>query len=473
MSVCLPLDIDRSASAALSEQIRSRIIQLIRDGMLQPDTRLPSSRRLALDLTVSRSVVVEAYQQLTAEGWLVSRDRSGTRVSEAVEQESLSTAKRTSAERPAQNHWNLVPGSADVRSFPRGEWTTCLTTVLRHISDVDLDYPPLSGVLSVRQTLAGYLGRVRSVRATAQQVMVTTGFAQGLNVVCRMLQRRGVHGLALEDPGHPGMRQFLDNVDMCTVAIPVDDQGISVEALERSGVRAVLVTPAHQFPTGVVLSPGRRQALVEWARRVDGLIVEDDYDGEFWYDEAARPLSLQHLAPDHVVYGGTASKTLAPGLRLGWLVAPEGVVSDLQQARELFDLGSGTVEQLAYAEFIETGRCDKHLRRVRETYRRRFGMVRDYLVENGDPELELTGAAAGLHAHLGFPPNLDEAEFVHRARLNRIELRGASHFRLDRDDAAPGIVVGYAMQSDAWLAEALQVLRELAVKLARSPVPQL
>ncbi|MFF9781105.1 aminotransferase class I/II-fold pyridoxal phosphate-dependent enzyme [Streptomyces nigrescens] len=258
-----------------------------------------------------------------------------------------------------------------------------------------------------------------------------------------------------------------------TNPVPVDGQGIDVAALERSGVRAVLVTPAHQFPTGVVLSPDRRRALVEWARRVDGLIIEDDYDGEFWYDLAARPPSLQRLAPDHVVYGGTASKTLAPGLRLGWLVAPEGVVSDLQEVRELFDLGSGTVEQLAYAEFIETGRLDKHLRRVRETYRRRFDLVREYLVESGDPMLGLTGAAAGLHAHLEFPPNLGEAEFVHRAGRHRIELLGASYFCLDRDDAAPGIVVGYAKQSEAWLMEALEVLRELVVTLARPSVPQL
>lgn len=468
MSLALTLDIDRDASLALNEQIRQRIIQLINDGALQPGTRMPSSRQLAKDLRVSRSVVVETYQQLTSEGWLLSRDRSGTTVSEQSSNRPQSLAAATNAPR---TRWNLVPGSADVRSFPRREWMSCVNTVIRHMSDGDLDYPPSAGVASVRAALASYLGRVRSVRTSPEAVMMTAGFAQGLTLLCRLLLRRGIDQIALEDPGHPGQRQHMEKLGMHTVAIRVDGDGLDVEALARSGVRAVLVTPAHQFPTGVVLAPERRQALVEWAKEVDGWIVEDDYDGEFWYDQSNRQHSLQCLSPERVVYGGTASKTLAPGLRLGWLAAPESIVAELQDVRETFDLGSGAVEQLAYADFVQSGLQDKHLRRVRESYRRRWNLVHEYLIDNrGDklPDIQLTGVAAGLHAHLRLPMDLREEEFLHQAEARGIALRGASWFRLMRTDTPPGFVLGYAKESDSWLTEALDVLRHLAISLRRT-----
>ncbi|MBB5157231.1 MocR-like pyridoxine biosynthesis transcription factor PdxR [Saccharopolyspora phatthalungensis] len=470
MSVVLTLDVDRRTNLALNEQIRQRIIHLINDGALPPGTKMPSSRQLARDLGVSRSVVVEAYQQLTSEGWLLSRNRSGTTVSQHSANEPRTLVTTATAKAP-RTRWNLVPGSADVRSFPRREWMSCMNTVIRRMSDRDMDYPPPAGVPSARAALANYLGRVRLVRTNPEQVMMTAGFAQGLTLVCRLLLRRGIDQIGLEDPGHPGQRLYLENLGMRTVAINVDEQGLNVAALARSGVRAVLVTPAHQFPTGVVLTAERRQALVEWAEHVDGWIIEDDYDGEFWYDHSSRPHSLQCLSPERVVYGGTASKSLAPGLRMGWLAAPKTISGELQVVRETFDLGSGTVEQLAYAEFVQSGLQDKHLRRVRESYRQRWNLIREYLIDGHSdklPEIQLTGVAAGLHAHLRFPEDLCEEEFLHQAELRGIALHGASRFRLKRADSPPGIVLGYAKESGAWLAEALGVLRHLAISLRRT-----
>jgi len=468
MSVVLFLDVDRDADLALHEQLRQRIIQLINEGALPAGTKMPSSRQLALDLGVSRSVVVETYQQLTSEGWLSSRDRSGTTVSE----QSTGDAPRARA-RPEQpvaprTRWNLVPGSADVRGFPRREWMSCMNAVIRRMSDADLDYPPSAGVPAARAAMASYLGRVRAVRSQPEQIMLTAGFAQGLTLVCRLLLRRGIDQIGLEDPGHPGQRKYLERLGMRTVAIPVDEHGLDVAALTRSGVRAVLVTPAHQFPTGVVLAPERRRALATWAEQGDGWIIEDDYDGEFWYEQSSRPTSLQALAPERVFYGGTASKSLAPGLRMGWLAAPERLFGELQDVRETFDLGSSTVEQLAYAEFVASGLQDKHLRRTRETYRRRWNLVCEHLIDShGErlPDIQLTGVAAGLHVCLRFPPDLSEDEFLRAAELRGVAVRGASSFRLSRPDSPPGIVLGYAKESDAWLAEALGVLRHLAISL--------
>jgi len=533
MSWYLQISVDRGSDDSLADQVLRQIKQLIHDEVLRPGVRLPSSRQLAEDLAVSRSVVVEAYQQLAAEGWLLSWQRSGTwvaqRVSAAQRLEprlvsgstvvdpgstvvafgtrgdagsALVGYGRTAAgpgstvaghsTRGGLGHgvrggvghaarggvaralravrWDLRIGGADVTGFPRREWLASLQTVLRQAGRRDLDYPPLAGHPVLRAELVGYLGRVSGVRATPSQFMVTAGFAQGLSLLCHLLAGLGVHAIGLEDPGQPGQRAFIENIGLRAVPIPVDEHGIDVAALGACDARAVLVTPAHQFPTGAPLAQHRRRALLDWAHRVDGLIIEDDYDGEFWYSSGERRPSLQSMDPGRVAYGGSASKTLAPGLRLGWLCVPAALVERLQRTRERYDLGAGSIDQLAYADFVRTGRLDRHLRRTRARYSSRRRTLAAVLSEHL-PDARLAGPAAGMHGYLRLPQHLDERALVAAALRRGVLVNGAGHYRLGhrRPDAA--LVVGYATQPRTTLVEAVQVLGAAARELqARSTV---
>ncbi|GGM80573.1 GntR family transcriptional regulator [Longimycelium tulufanense] len=469
MSWHLSITVDRRSSGSLTEQVLRQIKQLIRDQVLRPGVRLPSTRQLATDLNVSRSVVVEAYQQLIAEGWLASSQRSGTWVSYRAEQCSRRGryVANSSHDNLRQTHLDLRPTGADITAFPRKEWLGCLTIVLRRASRLDLDYPPTSGVPALREELAQYLGRVRGLRVLPDQVVVTVGFAQGLSLVGHMLRRLGIHSIALEDPGQPYLRNFIEKIGLRTVGVPVDENGIDVAALERSAARSVLVTPAHQFPTGVVLAPHRRAALLDWAERVDGLIIEDDYDGELWHEPSDWRPTLQSMSPCRVIYGGTASKTLAPGLRLGWLCVPPTLVRELERAREGHDLGTGSIEQLAYSEFIRTGRLDRHLRRMRARYRERRRTLVNVLSERL-PDLQLCGSAVGAHAYLRLPPRLDERSLVTRVARQRLLIPGVTHFGLGHASPAPGLIVGYAFPPMTILVEALHILAAAADDLAGS-----
>lgn len=444
----LQLNLDRQSTMPLIEQLRSGVKSMIEAGALRPGAPLPSSRLLATDLRIARSVVVEAYQQLTAEGYLISVDRSGTRVANLApaQDRAVTGASGVSAVGAVSARWDLRTGLADVSGFPRAEWLTCLRRVLQTATPEHLEYPALAGVAELRSELTSYLGRVRAVRTTADTLMTTAGFAQGLALLSNMLLDLGHVTVAVEDPGHPGQRRFLEDIGLRPVPVPVDDEGIDVRALAASEARAVLVTPVHQFPTGVVLSESRRTALVAWARQVDGLIVEDDYDAEFWFDDAERPPAVQGLAPDRVVYGGSASKTLAPGLRMGWLAVPAHLTPALERARARQDLGSSTIDQLGYAHFIATGRLERHLRRMRRRYRERLAAL-TAAVANLLPDFRLIGSPAGLHTFLAIPPYLDERALVDAAARLGVVVRGADHFAFHHRPPTPGLVVGYAVHS--------------------------
>jgi GntR family transcriptional regulator / MocR family aminotransferase len=501
MSWYLQISVDRGSDDSLANQVITQIKQLIRDKVLRPGVRLPSSRQLAADLAVSRSVVVEAYQQLVAEGWLLSSQRSGTWVAQGLEpwgpEPQRSEPQRPEPQRPEPRgfephgldhgavhlptsslatgalnieRWDLRTGGVDVTGFPRREWLASLQTVLRHAGCLDLDYPPVAGHPVLRGELVDYLGRVRGVRATAPQFMITVGFAQGLSLLCHLFARLGLDAIGLEDPGQPSHQAFIEKIGLRTVPIPVDEDGIDVATLAASDVRAVLVTPAHQFPTGAPLAPRRRRALLQWAHRVDGLIIEDDYDGEFWYSSGSRLPSLQSMDPDRVVYGGTASKTLAPGLRLGWLCVPPALVDELRRTRERYDLGAGSIDQLAYADFVRTGRLDRHLRRMRARYGSRRRTLAAVLSEHL-PHVRLSGPAAGIHAYLRLPPHLDEPSLVAAALHRRVLVHGVGRYRISRRCLDPALVVGYTTQPKTALVEAVQALGAAARELeARSKV---
>ncbi|MFG3107554.1 MocR-like pyridoxine biosynthesis transcription factor PdxR [Streptomyces tendae] len=467
MSLHMTVDVARNAGESLTSQIQRFIKREIADGVLHPGTRLPSSRRLAGDLDVSRSVVVEAYEQLAAEGYLEAAAGSGTRVvgrpghrraaGPALLDEGPGGVRAAPAVR-----WDLRTGGDNVPDFPRREWLLCYQRVLGPAGPgarAGNGYPPLAGEPVLRAELAGYLGRVRGVRTRADHVLVVSGFAQALALLCTALARaQGVRDLALEDPGHPGQRRFVEAAGLQAVPVPVDEEGIDVDALAASGARAVLVTPGHQFPTGAVLSARRREALARWARERDGWVIEDDYDAGLWYDRGAAPPALQRLAPERVVYAGTVSKTLSPALRLGWLAAPERLFGPLLWARERQDLGSDAFSQLALAELLGSGLFDRHLRRLRERARERRTAL-DEAVRRELPAARVLGPAAGLHAYVRLGRYVAEETLVAEALRGSVLVRGGSAYRFAPERAqAPAVVVGHAHLPRDGVAEAVRVL---------------
>lgn len=470
----LQITLRRDPTTPLREQLRHAIQTKIKTGELQPGVRLPSTRALAADLRLARSVVVDAYQQLIAEGYLTSTNRSGTRVADLpMSAADPSTLPMAGAPAPDAHdppiRWDLRTGLPDTGAFPRAEWSSCLVETVRTLDTSQLEYPPVAGVTELRGELAAYLGRVRAVRTSWDHVMITAGFAQGLAVLCQTLRRHGHEAIAVEDPGHPGEHRFIEGTGMHCVPVPVDEEGIDVDALTASGIRAVLVTPAHQFPTGVPLSQRRRVALTAWARRVDGLVIEDDYDGEYWFDRAPRPSALQGMAPDHVVYGGSVSKTLAPAMRLGWLAVPPAWMPAVERTRQQHDLGTSTVDQYAYERFVRTGRLDRHLRRITKRYQSRYqALARAFAAEL--PQARLSGAAAGLHAVATLPAGVDELEVVRAAEKRGVLVRGLSYFVRERPRPAAGLVIGFARHSSDLLAAAVATLADALHENTLTPV---
>jgi DNA-binding transcriptional MocR family regulator len=466
----LHLTLDRPAGR-LAGQVAAGLRAAVRDGRLTPGGRLPSTRDLAEDLGVSRGVVVTAYEQLVAEGLLVSRQGDGTRVAPlppAVPAEpprsdahrrTLSLAEGTDAgpADPPGIAYDLRPGKPDLASFPRERWAATLRDVLRDLPHTALTYPDPAGVVELRAELAAYLSRVRAAVATPDTVVVTAGVAQVLATLPRVLIEEGHRLLAVEDPlGHHQI-PMLRATGIVPVGVPVDEEGIDVAALARTAARAVLVTPAHQFPTGVVLSPSRRAALVAWARDVDAVIIEDDYDGEFRYDR--EPVGcLQGLAPERVVLAGSVSKALSPALRLGWSVAPPWLAVRLRAARALHDLGSSVLDQHVLARLIAGGDYSRHLRLMRRRYRDRRDAFVSALAHRL-PDVRVHGVSAGLHAYAELPSSCDEAAVVARAAGLGVAVEGVAPMRVD-GHGPPAVVVGYARLPERRLAEAVLLLAD-------------
>ncbi|HWX87753.1 MAG TPA: PLP-dependent aminotransferase family protein [Solirubrobacteraceae bacterium] len=432
-------------------QLEGRLRELVRDGTLPAGARLPSSRALAGDLEVSRRLVVEAYAQLLAEGYLVSRSGAGTFVAATA---GGSEPAATSPPRRSL-HFDFFPGAPDLGSFPRSLWLRTMREVLSSTPPDAFAYPDVRGALALRRALADYLRRVRGLVAEPDAIVVCSGATQGLALLGRALAHRGVGAIAVEDPSLPPHRAVLAYAGLEVRGVPVDEQGLLVSELSAP---VVLTTPAHQCPTGVVLSPTRRAALVDWAR-AGGLVVEDDYDAEFRYDRA--PLgALQGLAPDHVVYLGSASKTLAPGLRLGWLVLPASLVVPVMQAKLLDDLGSPTIEQLVLARLIDTAAYDRHLRKARRRNRAR----RDALiaaVARHLPRARVSGISAGLHALVRLPSTIDAQRLLELARARSVGVYPLTLHMMEPTRETDALVLGYAGLSEPAIEEGIRRLGEV------------
>jgi GntR family transcriptional regulator / MocR family aminotransferase len=429
----LHLDFDPALGAGKRARLEAAIRDAVRARRLAPGTRLPPTRVLCRELGVSRGVVVDAYAQLAAEGYLRTRRGGGTTVAE-LEDCAAAAAPAPAADAPVR--FDMNPFTPALSEFPRPAWSAALTRALRRMPDARLAQPDPTGTPELREALARYLGRVRGLRADAGQIVVSCGARHGIGLLWAALAARGAGAVAIEQPGWHGVRETVTAAGLAPVAIPVDAHGLDVLALGRaSGVDAAAVAPAHQYPTGAVLSAQRRQALAAWARDGDRLLVEDDYDAEYRYDR--QPIGcLQGLAPEHVAYVGSASKTLSPALRLGWLAVPAPLTDQVAERARVAGALPSVAVQLALAELLERGEIDRHLRRQRRRYAHRREALLEALAARL-PELVVSGASAGLFAVLELPGGADERELAAAARRRGISLERRRH-------GPPALVVGYA-----------------------------
>lgn len=426
----------------------------IRSGRLPAGTSLPSTRGLARELGVSRGVVTEAYGQLTAEGYLQTRQGAKVRVTSAVRVPAPRTGARSLLE---SFDYHFHPGLPDLAGFPREAWLRSLRAAWRESTLDAVGYGDPRGVPALREALADYLGRVRGAGADPEHMLVCTGFMQGLSLLCRWLSERGIRGVAIEDPGWHPSRLIIEQAGLETIPIAVDEQGLDVSALEASDAEVALVTPAHQFPTGAVLSSERRGALIEWAEEGERLIVEDDYDAELRYDRVAVG-ALQGLAPERVLYLGSVSKRLAPGMRLGWMLMPSWVSWQLAATKAIEDGGSEVVGQLALCDFIGRGELDRHIRRSRLRYQqRRQALLR--ALARWLPNTRPSGADAGLFELIELPEEIDEASLLRAAGALGV---GADGLALHRYVQAgpPGLVLGYGNLSEPAIEHGVRLLGE-------------
>ncbi|MGN9814318.1 MocR-like pyridoxine biosynthesis transcription factor PdxR [Streptomyces sp. SD11] len=464
--VDLHVEVARTGSG-LRRGLTDALREAVRGGRLAPGIRLPSSRSLAADLGIARNTVADAYADLVAEGWLTARQGSGTRVAQRDVPVPASPARRPRSPRgPA---YDLVPGTPDLASFPRAEWLKAYRRALTAAPNDALGYGDPRGRVELRTALAGYLARARGVRADPDHILICSGFVHGLMLLGEVLRRRGARTLAVESYGLDVHWDLIERAGLESVPLPFDELGTRTDDLAQHGdsgsggsggsgtVGGVLLTPAHQFPMGVPLHPDRRAAVVDWARRTGGLILEDDYDGEFRYDR--QPVgALQGLDPDRVVYFGTASKALAPGLRLGWLVLPPDVAPEVMAAKGGMDWSCGVLDQLTLAEFLTSGAYDRHVRASRLRYRRRRDQLVAALAASA-PSVTATGIAAGFHAVLRLPPG-SEQPVVRAAAWHGLAVHGLTSYRHPTATPPPAdaLIVGYGTPSDSAWPRALETL---------------
>lgn len=453
--------LDRAQPEPLRRQLESALRGAIRTGRLAAGGRLPSSRDLARQLGVSRGVVVDAYESLAAQGFLTVQPRQAPLVAPAADPHPELPGLEPDLA-PRAYRIDFTATAPDASLFPRQEMLRALRQVLAQAPDTALGYGDPRGSVELRGALVDYLGRVRGVVAAPGRVVIVQGFTQAVDITFRALAAGGARRIALEDPSHDEQWTSAHRAGLQTAPVPVDGDGIVVSELARLEVDAVVLTPAHQFPTGVVLAPARRRALLAWAAARSALIVEDDYDSEFRYDRAPVG-TLQGLEPSRVVYLGTASKTLAPALRLGWAVVPPVLIDGFLQGKTHADSGSPALEQLAVAQLMARGNYERAVQRARLIYRRRrdalLGAVAEFL-----PACSVQGIAAGLHVVLRLPDGVAE-EAVCAAALRRgVYVRPLGDFRQERRaDDEQALVLGYARLHESAVPAAI---RELAAVLA-------
>ncbi len=472
----LVIELDRGGDA-LHRQIEASIRRRIRSGALPGGVALPASRVLAGELGVSRGVVVEAYAQLVAEGYLVSRSGGYTQVAPTPAQPAAparSTAPTAPSPNPSGAPWSgphrpvvdFGYGRGNLAAFPRAAWLRSVRRVLTETPDDRLGYLDGRGAVELRSALAAYLNRVRGTSADPSMILITNGYAQTVSLLLGVLAARGATRIAVEDPSaSDDARPIAVALGMEVAGVPVGDDGVSVDAVSELRADALILTPSHQWPTGGVLSPGARTAVLGWAQRTGALVIEDDYDAEYRYDRSPVG-AMQGLDPHRVAYAGTASKTLAPGFRLGWVIPPPDLIEPFAEAKLLHDRGSPVLDQLTFADFLARGEFDRHLRRMRPIYRSHRDALLAALSAHL-PELKPAGIAAGLHLVAWLPDDLDETAVIEAAAGEGVAVAGVAPYRLTPAPRGGGLIFGYSNLSERAIADGVTRLARAIASLPR------
>jgi GntR family transcriptional regulator/MocR family aminotransferase len=416
--------------------------------------------------------VTETYRRLAEGGYVVARGRAGTTVAHRPPARRArgpvkAATARVSFEAPdlgvfdalriAEAPIDLTPGVPDLAAFPRSAWLRSERAVLDDLPPGGLGYADPAGTPVFRAAVAAWLARYRGISTSAEEVVVVAGVAQALTILARVLPHTGVDRIAVEDPGSFGTRRHLEAWGITTTPVRVDPLGIDVAALAESGARAVLVTPAHQFPSGVVLDGSRRRELVQWAAN-GGLVIEDDYDAEHRYDRAPVT-AMRATITEQICYTGSLSKILSPALRVGWLLVPDHLRAPVIAAKRDLDLGNATLPQLVLARLMDSGDLERHLRSVRLRHRRRRDAMVAALGQHL-PHWKIHGAAAGLHltvTYVGAPGS--DAEIAAAALECGVKLHPLSWHR--SADGPPGLVLGYAGSTPTTIAEGIARIGDL------------
>jgi len=460
----LDLHLDLPASRVRAG-LEAALRDAVRDGRLRPGVRLPPSRALAADLGIARNSVAEAYGQLVAEGWLTARTGSGTWVTQ--HRPGRQRAPAAIPEETAPPRYDLRSGLPDLGAFPRRAWLAAARATLNATPDHVLGYPDPRGLPQLRNALAGYLARARGVSVTGDQIVVCSGFSHALALLCQVVRARGGTAIAVEQYGPQAHRRIVRAHGLGCLALPVDGDGAVPRALGRAA--AAVLTPAHQFPLGMTLAPRRRRDFIEWATASGGLVIEDDYDGEFRYDR--QPVgAMQALAPDHVVYAGTASKSLAPGLRLGWLAVPAPLLDEVVAAKEAAGAHASGPDQLTMAGLLTSGGYDRQIRHARLAYRRRRDRLAAAVLRSA-PGVEVTGIAAGLHAVLRLPAGQSEAGLVADAAAHGLAIEGLASYHTGGTSHGPALVIGYGRSAGHAFTAALARLGAVLAPAAGARAP--
>ena len=452
----LLLELAQRTHGDRGSHLQQSLRDAVRAGRLCAEERLPGSRELAVAARMARGTVVEAYEQLVAEGYLEARSGSGTLVASAA----LRGAAEPPGTPPGPRRFevDLRPGFPDLGSFPGDDWAWALARAARSITRGQLTYGSPLGHPFAREAIAGALRRTRAAETTPAAVALGSGFAQCVTLVLAVLAERGVRSLAVEDPGDRSVDDVAHSVGMEVIGIPVDGEGIDVEALAESGAEAVIVTPAHQAPTGAVLSPSRRAQLIAWADATGGWVLEDDYDSEFRYDR--QPVgALQGVAPDRVILFGSTSKTHAPAIRIGWIAAPGVLLPRLAERKDAADRGSSALDQFAFGLLLDSGRHDRHVRAMRSVYKRRRGALVAALGEWA-PWLRLTGIEAGFHGLLQLPSGSAEDDVVERAAERSVALRGLTGYSL-LQSGLPTLALGFGGSDEEQIEAGVRIIADL------------
>ncbi len=463
----------------LFRQVYRGTRQAILSGALCPGERLPSTRDLAEQLGVSRTVILLAYDHLLAEGFVTGRGGSGTFVSSGMARNvapgtrglarvrlsrfgktvsgSIATVN-TPALLPTIPRYNFVYGRSDLATFPFALWRRLLLRQARKASTKQFDYGSALGNTDLRAAICAHLRRSRAVVCEPDDVIVVNGSQQALDLVIRVLVDPG-DAVALEDPQYDGIREALRAAGARLRAVPVDREGLDPAQLPDDA-RLVFVTPSHQFPTGVILPLERRLALLNWARRKNAVIVEDDYDGEFHYE--GRPLeSLQGLDREgRIVYIGTFSRTVFPSMRIGYVIAPKSLVPSLTAAKWLCDLHSASLEQQTLADFIAGGMYERHLRRLRRRNTARRAALLESIAKYLGDRVEVTGAGAGAQVVLWPRKKVSEDAVIEAAAHLGVGIYGMAHCWLRRP-IGPGFILGYARLSEQEIREGIRLLGQI------------